>query len=92
MFIKVSAPGVRLANKGDLYLNVCLLGQQRRTRLVQPLFPLKFGDHLMFEKVEFFLHNPKRPTAFYFLFVWFCNYCNQKQRILTNKRKGKQPK
>ena len=49
---EVSAPGARLAQKDDLYLNVCLLGQQRRTRLVQPLFPLKFADHLIFEKVR----------------------------------------
>jgi len=51
---EVSAPGARLAQKEDLYLNVCLLGQQRRTRLMQPSFPLKFADHLIFEKVEFF--------------------------------------
>lgn len=49
---EVSAPGARLAQKEDLYLNVCLLGQQRRTRLVQPVFPLKFADHLIFEKVK----------------------------------------
>lgn len=46
----VTAPGVRLANKDDLYLNVCLLGQQRRTRLVSPVFPLKISQHLVFEK------------------------------------------
>lgn len=53
----VSAPGVRLSNKEDLYLNVCLLGQQRRTRLVAPLFPLLFDDHLKFEKVIVSLHK-----------------------------------
>ena len=47
---EVTAPGVRLANKDDLYLNVCLLGQQRRTRLVSPIFPLKISQHLVFEK------------------------------------------
>lgn len=47
---ELTAPGVRLANKDDLYVNVCLLGQQRRTRLVQPIFPLKFSAHLAFEK------------------------------------------
>jgi hypothetical protein len=49
---QVSAPGARLPTKEDLYLNVCLLGQQRRTRLVPALFPLKFADHLIFEKVS----------------------------------------
>jgi hypothetical protein len=48
---RVTAPGVRLAQKDELYLNVCLLGQQRRTRLVSPQFPLIFDDHLVFEKV-----------------------------------------
>lgn len=47
---ELTAPGVRLANKDDLYVSVCLLGQQRRTRLVQPIFPLKFSTHLTFEK------------------------------------------
>lgn len=47
---ELTAPGVRLANKDDLYVNVCLLGQQRRTRLVQPIFPLKLSAHLTFEK------------------------------------------
>ncbi|CAF0875742.1 unnamed protein product [Brachionus calyciflorus] len=47
---ELTAPGVRLANKDDLYVNVCLLGQQRRTRLVSPVFPLKFSSHLVFEK------------------------------------------
>jgi hypothetical protein len=50
-FAQVSAPGARLANKEDLYLNVFLLGQQRRTRLVSPNFPLLFSDELKFEKV-----------------------------------------
>ena len=47
---EVNAPGVRLANKEDLYLNVCMLGQQRRTRLAPPIFPLRFADNLIFEK------------------------------------------
>jgi hypothetical protein len=49
---EVSAPGARLANKEDLYINVCLLGQQRRTRLATAQFPLKFYDNLRFEKVN----------------------------------------
>jgi spermatogenesis-associated protein 6 len=47
----ISAPGVRLSSKEDLYLNVCFLGQQRRTRLVAPVFPLIFDDRLNFNKV-----------------------------------------
>lgn len=61
---EVSAPGARLANKEDLYLNVCLLGQQRRTRLVPPLFPLKFADHLIFEKTFKFCRDPSDAINF----------------------------
>lgn len=48
---QITAPGIRLANKDELFLNVCMLGQQRRTRLVAPYFPLEFYDTLRFEKV-----------------------------------------
>jgi hypothetical protein len=54
---KVTAPGVRFSNKEELYLNVCLLGQQRRTRLVPSQFPLIFDDHLVFEKVFSIFHQ-----------------------------------
>lgn len=61
---EVSAPGARLASKENLYLNVCLLGQQRRTRLVAPLFPLKFADHLIFEKTFKFCRDPTDVVNF----------------------------
>lgn len=61
---EVSAPGARLPTKDDLYLNVCLLGQQRRTRLVPPLFPLKFADHLIFEKTFKFCRDPTDVIEF----------------------------
>ena len=60
---KVTAPGVRLGNKDDLYLNVCLLGQQRRTRLVPSQFPLIFDNHLVFEKTFRFCRDPSDVVA-----------------------------
>lgn len=61
---EISAPGVRLGNKDDLYLSICLLGQERRTRLGQAQFPLKFDDRLTFEKTFKFCRDESDVVNF----------------------------
>ncbi|XP_064626508.1 spermatogenesis-associated protein 6-like isoform X4 [Lineus longissimus] len=47
----VSCPGVWLPNKDDVYLSVCMLGQHKRTPLVDSVFPLTFHTEMRFDKV-----------------------------------------
>ena len=48
---QVSAPGVWLPSREDVYLSICLFGQYRTTRLVTSVFPLPLHEHFVFEKV-----------------------------------------
>ena len=55
MFIfQVSAPGVWLPSKEELYLSVSMLGQYRNTRLMSSIFPLLVDEKFKFEKVNVF--------------------------------------
>ncbi len=47
----VDAPGTRLTRKGDIYINICLLGIHKRTRLVPPYLPLHIDQKFYFDKV-----------------------------------------
>ena len=49
----VDAPGTRLKQTGDLYINICLLGIHKRTRLTPPYLPIHFDQRLHFEKVSY---------------------------------------
>ena len=53
----VDAPGARLATKGDIYLNICLLGMHKRTRLMPPHFPMTIDQRLYFDKVCIKINN-----------------------------------
>ncbi|XP_060618258.2 spermatogenesis associated 6-like protein [Anolis sagrei] len=47
----VSCPGVHLAEKSDVYLHVCILGQCKETDCLPPTFPLFFHEKMWFEKI-----------------------------------------
>lgn len=48
----VDAPGTRITAPGDLYINICLLGKHKRTRMVPPSFPMHIDEQLYFDKVQ----------------------------------------
>uniref|UniRef100_H2YX03 Spermatogenesis-associated protein 6 N-terminal domain-containing protein n=1 Tax=Ciona savignyi TaxID=51511 RepID=H2YX03_CIOSA len=50
-FHAITCPGVFLAEQQDVFLNVELLGQRRRTKSVPPVFPFLFHEKLRFDKV-----------------------------------------
>jgi hypothetical protein len=49
----LDAPGTRLIKNGDLYINICLLGTHKRTRLMPPILPIHIDQKLYFDKVNF---------------------------------------
>ncbi|CAF3610539.1 unnamed protein product [Rotaria sordida] len=55
----VDAPGARLSTKGDIYVNICLLGVHKRTRLMQPHFPMHINEKLYFDKIFKSCYNPR---------------------------------
>jgi len=48
----VDAPGTRLIKTGDIYVNICLLGSHKRTRLMPSFLPMHVDQKLFFEKVK----------------------------------------
>ncbi|NWI45203.1 SPAT6 protein, partial [Picathartes gymnocephalus] len=46
----ITCPGVQLKDKQELYLNVFVLGQYKKTECVPAVFPLVFQERLLFEK------------------------------------------
>ncbi|XP_077463445.1 spermatogenesis-associated protein 6 isoform X2 [Stigmatopora argus] len=46
----VTCQDVRLPQTGDIFLNVCIMGQCRKTSCLPPCFPLHFNQRLVFEK------------------------------------------
>lgn len=48
----VDAPGTRLTRTGDIYLNICMLGMHKRSRLLPPYLPMHVDQKLYFEKVS----------------------------------------
>lgn len=47
----VDAPGTRLTSKNDIYINICLLGVHKRTRLMLPNLPMHVDQRFYFDKV-----------------------------------------
>ncbi|XP_067678355.1 spermatogenesis associated 6-like protein isoform X3 [Haliotis asinina] len=54
----VSAPGVWLPSKEDIYLSVCVFNQYRNTRLVTSVFPLLINETFRFEKTYYTAVDP----------------------------------
>ncbi|XP_078488099.1 spermatogenesis-associated protein 6 isoform X2 [Ciona intestinalis] len=50
-FHAVTCPGVFLPEQQDVFLNVELLGQRKRTKAAPPVFPFLFHEKLRFDKV-----------------------------------------
>ncbi|XP_071118999.1 spermatogenesis-associated protein 6-like isoform X2 [Haliotis cracherodii] len=55
---KVSAPGVWLPSKEDIYLSVSVFNQYRNTHLVTSVFPLLFTESFRFEKTYYTAVDP----------------------------------
>ncbi|CAF0984038.1 unnamed protein product [Rotaria sp. Silwood1] len=53
----VDAPGTHLGRTGDIYLNICLLGVHKRTRLMPPHLPMHIDQKLFFDKVFKFCYD-----------------------------------
>ena len=49
----LDAPGTRLIKTGDIYINICLLGMHKRTRLMPPHLPMHIDQRVYFDKVDF---------------------------------------
>ncbi|XP_077572672.1 spermatogenesis-associated protein 6 isoform X2 [Stigmatopora nigra] len=47
----VTCQDVRLPQTGDIFLNVCIMDQCRKTSSLPPCFPLRFNQRLVFEKL-----------------------------------------
>jgi hypothetical protein len=50
-WLQVSAPGVWLSSREDVYVSISLFGQYRNTNLVPSIFPLLIKEDFVFEKV-----------------------------------------
>lgn len=50
----MSAPGVWLPSKEDVYLSISMFGQYRNTRCLTSVFPLIIHEKFRFEKVSIF--------------------------------------
>jgi len=48
----IDAPGTRLIKQGDIYINICLLGMHKQTRLMPPYLPMHLDQKLYFDKVN----------------------------------------
>ncbi|CAF3135132.1 unnamed protein product [Rotaria sp. Silwood2] len=55
----LDAPGARLTTKGDIYINICLLGVHKRTRLMPPNFPMHIHEKFYFDKIFRSCYNPR---------------------------------
>ncbi|CAF0971233.1 unnamed protein product [Adineta ricciae] len=55
----VDAPGTRLTTKGDIFVNICLLGVHRRSRLLPPHLPMQIDQKFYFEKTFKSCYDPR---------------------------------
>ncbi|CAF0895959.1 unnamed protein product [Rotaria sp. Silwood1] len=55
----VDAPGTQLTTKGDIYINICLLGIHKRTHLMPPYFPMHIHEKFYFDKIFKSCYNPR---------------------------------
>ncbi|XP_028825690.1 spermatogenesis associated 6-like protein isoform X2 [Denticeps clupeoides] len=54
----VTCPGVHLTAKDDVYLNVCLMNQFRKTERLPAIFPLLLQEKMTFEKIFWHVADP----------------------------------
>ncbi|CAF3311097.1 unnamed protein product [Rotaria socialis] len=55
----VDAPGTRLTTKGDIYINICLLGVHQRTHFMSPYLPMHINQKFYFDKIFKSCHDPR---------------------------------
>ncbi|KAJ8306144.1 hypothetical protein KUTeg_016689 [Tegillarca granosa] len=60
----VSAPGVWLPSREDVYLSISVLGQYRNTKLLRAIFPLYFNERFIFEKVFYSALDPSEVVEY----------------------------
>jgi hypothetical protein len=56
----VDAPGTRLTTKNDIYINICLLGIHKRTRLMSPNLPMHIDQKFYFDKVGIIIYSRRK--------------------------------
>jgi hypothetical protein len=61
----VDAPGTRLTTKNDIYINICLLGIHKRTRLMSPNLPMHIDQKFYFDKVGINIFKAKEEEKFH---------------------------
>lgn len=54
----VTAPGVWLSSREDVYLSICMFGEYRTTNLVPSIFPLFIKEDLVFDKTYYTALDP----------------------------------
>lgn len=54
----ITCPGVWLPRRDDVYLNISLFNQLRRTQLTTPAFPILFHEKFKFDKVFHYAFEP----------------------------------
>ncbi|XP_060083262.1 spermatogenesis-associated protein 6-like isoform X2 [Ylistrum balloti] len=54
----VTAPGVWLSSREDVYLSICMFGEYRTTNLVPSIFPLFIKEELLFDKTYYTALDP----------------------------------
>lgn len=60
----VSAPGVWLPSKEDVYLSVSMFGQYRNSRLLSSIFPLLIHEKFRFEKTYYTALDPSEVADY----------------------------
>ncbi|UJR28900.1 hypothetical protein I4U23_010118 [Adineta vaga] len=55
----IDAPGTRFTSKGDIYVNICLLGIHKRTRLLPPHLPMHVDQKFYFDKTFKSCYDPR---------------------------------
>ncbi|KAK3607373.1 hypothetical protein CHS0354_035712 [Potamilus streckersoni] len=86
---RVSAPGVWLPSREDVYLSISLFGQYRNTRTVISVFPLILHEHFRFEKTYYTAVDPAHVAEFLedelviFELVQLCDYSDGAIRLAS---------
>ncbi|XP_033738394.1 spermatogenesis-associated protein 6-like isoform X2 [Pecten maximus] len=60
----VTAPGVWLCSREDVYLSICMFGEYRTTNLVPSIFPLFIKEELVFDKTYYTALDPSEVADY----------------------------
>ena len=81
----VDAPGTRLIKQGDIYVNVCLLGMHRQSRLMPAFLPMHIDQKLYFDKVCSIEKNDDRRELYLcFSSIRFLNFVMNRMMLFND--------